>query len=271
MTGTTDWAAYAVFLYAPVAAAAYARSTADLVVRGAQALAVRTSFTAQALISADAAMGRINLSVDARLVAAHLPAPAGGPGGLVPVDAAPGGADGLLAGVGRLGTGVTGVTRTLAATEALLRTARPRFHAGRAGMAAAVTGGGDLVAGQLSSLGSRNLLGRVERLLVRRLPILRRVVILTGACVVILPGVFAAVGPRATALLGGSVPVALVAISEGFRGCPRQQAAEQCADQRAQSRTPGSLAGQGTGKRIEAISIHGPILNEIERTTQRVE
>ena len=46
VTGTTGLAACTIFLYTLIAAAAYARSSADLVARGAQALAIRTCFTA---------------------------------------------------------------------------------------------------------------------------------------------------------------------------------------------------------------------------------
>ena len=47
MTGTTGLAACTIFLYALIAAAAYARSPTDLFARGAQALAICTCFTAQ--------------------------------------------------------------------------------------------------------------------------------------------------------------------------------------------------------------------------------
>jgi hypothetical protein len=52
-------------------------------------------------------MIQVILGVDTRLVAADLPVALAG---IVPDDAASAGADRLLAGVGRLGTGVTGVT-----------------------------------------------------------------------------------------------------------------------------------------------------------------
>jgi hypothetical protein len=85
-----------------------------------------------------------------------------------------------------------------------------------------------------------------------------------------LPGVFVAIGLRAASLLAGSLPVARAAISKGFLGRPRQCAAEQHAEQRAEGRTTRSWGGQSAGESIKAISIHGPILSEIGLTTQRV-
>jgi hypothetical protein len=144
-------------------------------------------------------MIRVILGVDARLVAADLTLALAG---IVPDDAASAGADGLLARVGRRGTRVIGVTRALAATEALLRTALPPVLAG---------------------------------------------------C------------PRRTTDTTGSGDLALVAFSEGFLGCSRQCAAEQHAEQRAEGRTTGSGGGQSARESVEAISIHGFNLNELER------
>jgi hypothetical protein len=112
--------------------------------------------------------------------------------------------------------------------------------------------------------------GRVKPLLVPWLRLLRRVAIPSRACATILPGVAFVIGLRAASLLAGSLPVARAAISEGFLGRPRQCAAEQHAEQRAEGRTTGSWGGQSAGESIKAISIHGPILSEIELTTQRV-
>jgi hypothetical protein len=138
-------------------------------------------------------------------------------------------------------------------------------------VAAAVTRGVDLVTGPGPRLGSHRLVGRVEPLLVLWLRLPRRVAISSRVRATILPGVSFVIGLRAAGLLAGSLPVARAAISEGFLGCPRQCAAEQHAEQRAEDRTTGSWGGQSAGESIKAISIHGPILSEIELTTQRVE
>jgi hypothetical protein len=110
-------------------------------------------------------------------------------------------------------------------------------------MKTAVIGGSDLVAGHVSRLRRRHFCGRVKRLLLRRLLISPLKVLLSGVLAAFLPNVVAATGLRATALLAGSVPVALLALSKRFRGCRQQHATEQ----RAQSGTPGVSGGQGAG------------------------
>jgi hypothetical protein len=124
----------------------------------------------------------------------------------------------------------------------------------------------DLVTGLRPRLGSHRFVGRIKPPLVPWLQLLRRVAIPPGACATILPGVFVAIGLRAGGLLAGSLPVARAAISEGFLGCSRQCAAEQHAEQRAEGRTTGSGGGQSARESVEAISIHGFNLNELERT-----
>jgi hypothetical protein len=197
-----------------------------------------------------------------------------GPFGLVADDALAGaGADALLArlaswGCGELGGAGAWLAGAVAgappgAALAGLGTPRP-------GVAAAMTGGVDLVAGHRPRLGSQPLVGRINPLLVPWLRLLRRVAIPSRACATILPGVFVVIGLRTAGLLAGSLPVARAAISEGFLGCPRQCAAEQHAEQHAEGRTTGSWGGQSAGESVKAISIHGPIQSEIELTTQRV-